>query len=206
MTRKYNSQRRAESAERTRQAIVEAAVKMHQQGVTTLSAVAEEAGVSLPTVNKYFPTREDLFGACTTHVAAHLDYPSPDALAAIDDAGERLSQLVQQVFVLHETTFGTAWTGYRLEDESQMMAEAMANYEHFIGLLVDAMLHDLDHFIGDKATIAGFVRAALSPLTYRALRLRNGLDQADAARYMTVALSGLLGIGLPEAISGAGLR
>ena len=91
MTRKYSSQRRAESAEHTRQTIVEAAVRLHMQGITTMNAVAEEAGVSLPTVNKYFPTREDLFGACTSHVADSLDYPSPDDLADLRDPGERLS-------------------------------------------------------------------------------------------------------------------
>jgi AcrR family transcriptional regulator len=46
MKRTYNSQRRAANAERTRQAIVEAAVKLHGEGVTTLTAVADAAGVS----------------------------------------------------------------------------------------------------------------------------------------------------------------
>ena len=45
MPRKYDSQRREEAAARTRQAIVDAAVKLHGEGITTVAAVADEAHV-----------------------------------------------------------------------------------------------------------------------------------------------------------------
>jgi len=186
--RKYNSRRRAESAERTRQAIVEAAVKMHSEGITTLTAVAEEAGVSLPTVNKYFPTREDLFGACTSHVAATLDYPSPEALASINDLAERIEQTVRAAYRLNETSFGTSWTGYTLEDESPVLAQAMVDFEGFLNLLADMLLPD----DADPVQQA-FVRTLFNPLTYRALRLKNQLSQEAAVQQTTQALICLLG-------------
>lgn len=186
MTRKYRSRRREESAERTRQAIVEAAVKMHQQGITTLSAVAEEAGVSLPTVNKYFPTREDLFAACTGHVAATLDYPSLEALSAIEDRAQRIHEVVCEAYRLHETTLGTTWTGYRLEDESPMLARAIAEYEDFVGVLAAILLDDWSG--ANRETTNGFVRAMLSPLMYRVLRLKSGLDIEEAIQQTAQAL------------------
>lgn len=198
MTRTYNSRRRSESAERTRQAIVESAVKLHGQGIVTLSAVAEAAGVSLPTVNKYFPTREDLFLACTSHVAALLEPPPYDDLAAMTDRGERLVQVVREAYRINEESFGQLWTGYKLEDESPTLAKAIAGQEGLIGGLVDVLLHDWHGGISDGDTMTRFVRALLSPLTYRALRLKNGLSMDDAVKHIALALAGLLDIELAE--------
>jgi AcrR family transcriptional regulator len=192
MPRQYNSERREAAAAQTRQAIVEATVKLHGLGITTLSAVADEAGVSLPTVNKYFPTREDLFGACTKHMTESLDYVAPDELAAIQDPAERIYATVRQIFSLHEQTFGQSWTGYTLEDESPVMAKAMVDYEALIGILADVIL--------DSQTLQPvrkeFVLGLLNPLTYRALRLKQKLSFDEAVEQMVFALRRLLGISL----------
>lgn len=186
MKRTYTSRRREESAERTRQTIIEAAIRLHSQGITTLSAVAEAAGVSLPTVNKYFPTREDLFTACTGHVTSTLVFPASDALAAIPDHAERVRQVVAEVFRLHEQIFGVSWTGYKLEDESPVLARATAEQEAFVNGMVDALQMD------DADSLRLFAQALLNPLTYRALRLRNGMDYDAAVQYTTQALICLL--------------
>lgn len=186
MARTYNSRRRTESAERTRQAIVEAAVRMHNQGITTMSAVAEEAGVSLPTVNKYFPTREDLFTACTGHVTTTVDYPSPQAIAAITDCKGRVQAAVAATFHLHEDMLGVSWTGYKLEDESPVMAKTMSDYEAFVGMMVDALQ------VERTDPRHAFAQALLSPLTYRVLRVKKGMDLDDAVHYTTQALTSLI--------------
>lgn len=190
MVRKYNSRRREENAAQTRQAIVEAAIKLHGQGITTLSAVADEADVSLPTVNKYFPTREDLFVACTTHFAARLEYEAPDMLRAIENPGERLRRVVHEVYNLNEQSFGQSWTGYKLEDESPVLAQAIAGTEGLIAVLADTLSYE--YALGDEDTARRFVRAALSPLTYRALRLKNGLSFEQSVDNMVLALAGVL--------------
>lgn len=194
MKRAYNSRRRAESAQNTRQAIVEAAVKLHGEGVTTLAPIAEAAGVSLPTLTKYFPTREDLFAACTAHVAQRLEYPSPETLCAITNLGERLRRVVYEVYRLHEETFGQIWTGYKLEDESSNLANALVEYEGLVATLADTLPYD--YSAEHRDTTSRFVRAALSPLTYRALRAKNGLSFDEAVTNMTIALAGILNIEL----------
>jgi len=190
--RAYHSPHRAAGAMRTREAIVEAAVRVHAQGITTLAAVAEEAGVSLPTVTKHFPTREDLFGACTQHAAVATEYPSPEAIAGIADARERVDRCVRETFHLHEQSFGLCWTGYRLADESPAMAGAMEAYEGLVAALADAMLSGLPGGV-DESTRA-FVRAVLGPLAYRGLRLGGGLTPDDAIISTTRALRRLLNI------------
>ena len=184
MARTYTSRRRMESAENTRQTIIEAAIRVHGQGITTMSAVAEEAGVSLPTVNKYFPTREDLFTACTGHFASTLAFPSQEALAAILDRRQRIESVVAEVFRVHEVSLGVVWTGYRLEDESPVLASAISEQEEFVSQMVDAL-----HI---EEALRPFVTALLNPLTYRALRVRNGLDFESAVEYTAQALIGLM--------------
>jgi AcrR family transcriptional regulator len=84
--------RRAELVDETRERIVEAAVRLHTTvgpANTSISTVADAAGVTRLTVYRHFPDLEHLFVACTSHwIAAH---PPPDASAwrAIPDLRER---------------------------------------------------------------------------------------------------------------------
>jgi AcrR family transcriptional regulator len=198
MPRTYQSRRRAESAAQTRNAIVEAAVKLHGLGITTLAAVAEEAGVSLPTVNKYFPTREDLFGACTHHIGQLLDVRMPDAFEAIEPPGKRLRAMVTHLFGLHEFTFGQSWTGYTLEAESEIFKTTMRGYEAMGDALADAITAMRRDASGPDDATTGFVRGLLGPLTYRALRLQGQLSHEQAVEQVTLALAARLKIDLAD--------
>ena len=67
-TRRYRKRLRAEQEQQTRQAITEAAVKLHGTlgpARTTVSAIAEEAGVQRATVYRHFPDEPSLFQACS---------------------------------------------------------------------------------------------------------------------------------------------
>ena len=65
--------KRADDVAATRQRIVEAAVRLHGTigpAATTISALAEEAGVTRLTVYRHFPDDLALFTACSAHWAA----------------------------------------------------------------------------------------------------------------------------------------
>ena len=198
MKRKYESRLRTEDKVRTRESIVQAAIRLHAQGVTAFSAVAEEAGVSLSTVQKHFPTREDLFQACIAHSAQLSEPPSIEALAAIHDPGERIVEIVRQLYKAHEIFFGYSWTSYKLEDESETLARLIAQVDGLIGAAVDVMLREwgTERPPAEVEAMGGFARGLLSPLTYRALRLKGGLEPKQAVQQTALALSKMLGIGL----------
>ncbi|MCK5386118.1 MAG: TetR family transcriptional regulator [Gammaproteobacteria bacterium] len=83
--RKYQQKARAEQAQETRQQIVEAAVKLHEElgpVNTSIKAIAEGAGVQRLTVYRHFPDDASLFEACTSHWFA-LHPPPP--VADVDD-------------------------------------------------------------------------------------------------------------------------
>jgi AcrR family transcriptional regulator len=91
--RPYRKRRRAESEAETRLRIAEAAMTLHGTigpARTTISAVAEKAGVQRATVYRHFPDEETLFGACSAHWASLHPPPDPGAWAEIADPTERL--------------------------------------------------------------------------------------------------------------------
>src|SRR3954451_3620257 len=92
-TRKYQQKRRAEQQAETRQRIVEALVALHREvgpARTTISAIAERAGVERLTVYRHFPDERSMFEACTTHYAIQVPGPDPSSWAGIEDPAERL--------------------------------------------------------------------------------------------------------------------
>jgi AcrR family transcriptional regulator len=85
MPRSYTKKRRAESEAATRRRIVEATVALHTErgpARTTISDVAERAGVQRHTVYAHFPTERDLGMACSG-LTMERD-PLPDERAWID--------------------------------------------------------------------------------------------------------------------------
>jgi AcrR family transcriptional regulator len=91
--RAYRMSKRAEDIAATRLRIVEAAVHLHGTvgpAATTVSALAEAAGVTRLTVYRHFPDDASLLAACGAHWAAGQTLPDPDAWAAVADPAERL--------------------------------------------------------------------------------------------------------------------
>jgi AcrR family transcriptional regulator len=91
-SRPYQMRRRAELVDETRQRIVEAAVHLHTTvgpANTSISTVAEEAGVTRLTVYRHFSDLEALFVACRAHwMSEHLP-PDPAAWASIPGSADR---------------------------------------------------------------------------------------------------------------------
>ena len=92
-TRTYQKKRRAEREAETRQRIVEAMVALHREigpARTTISAIAERAGVERLTVYRHFADETAMFEACTSHYATQVPGPDPAAWSGIDEPAERL--------------------------------------------------------------------------------------------------------------------
>src|SRR5215210_4031810 len=88
MSRQYRQTRRAALQDETRLRITEAAVELHGTvgpARTTISAVAERAGVQRATLYRHFRDEAALFGACSSHWSAANPPPDPAAWAEIGD-------------------------------------------------------------------------------------------------------------------------
>ena len=105
--RPYRKRRRAEQEEETRRRITEAAVALHGSigpARTTVSAVAEHAGVQRATVYRHFPDEESLFGACSAHWLAENPVPDIEAWRRIADPRERLRSALGELYAWYEGT------------------------------------------------------------------------------------------------------
>src|ERR1700704_680635 len=118
-TRPYRMQRRAESQEQTRQRITESAVALHGPlgpARTSISAVAEHAGVRRSTVYRHFADEAALFDACTAHWSAANPPPDPQPWSAIGDPGERLKFALSELYGFYDRTAQMLEVLFRDED------------------------------------------------------------------------------------------
>src|SRR3954467_15640388 len=96
--RPYRMKRRAELEEQTRLRITESAVALHEEvgpAQTSITAIAERAGVRRSTVYRHFPDEEALFAACSSHWRAANPPPDPIAWSSIDDPDERTRRVLR---------------------------------------------------------------------------------------------------------------
>lgn len=93
MTRTYELKKRAERQAETRMRITEAALALHTEhgpARTSISAIAQRAGVQRHTVYAHFPTERDLALACSGLHAELFPPPEPAAGASLEDGLEAL--------------------------------------------------------------------------------------------------------------------
>jgi len=105
--RKYELKQRAVEMAETRRRITEAAVELHGTvgpARTTLSAVAERAGVQRHTVYRHFPSDADLLGACSAHYFTANPWPDLEPWGTISDPNERLTRALDQLYAWYEHT------------------------------------------------------------------------------------------------------
>jgi AcrR family transcriptional regulator len=103
--RPYRKRRRAQQEDETRLRITEAAVELHGSvgpAKTTISAVAERAGVQRATVYRHFSDEAALFQACSSHWLGEHPLPDLSQWTAIDDPDARLRMALADVYAWHE--------------------------------------------------------------------------------------------------------
>lgn len=109
--RGYRLGKRAEAQEATRRRIVEAAVKLHGSvgpAQTTVSQIAELAGVQRHTYYAHFPAERDLFLACSGLTLEKDPLPDAETWAAIPAGGARLRAGLAEIYGWYARNAGMA--------------------------------------------------------------------------------------------------
>ena len=98
-TRRYESELRARQAEQTRLSILDALVEVMAEGPTavTVPAVADKAGVSVPTVYRHFGDKAGLLAAMVTHVGDRIGLRSLDPPEDLDALEAAIRQLFRHL-------------------------------------------------------------------------------------------------------------
>lgn len=176
MPRKYELKRRAERQEETRRRIVEAAVELHGTigpARTTVSAIADRAGVERKTFYRHFPVADSIFEACAAHFRAQNPPPDPRPWLEIADPDERLRHGLLEAY------------GYYRRNE-RMMANVLRDRE--LGVPVGEGFHlhraAMKRVLAEDRPPSARLDAALAvALDFRVWQtlVRAGLDDEQAA-------------------------
>jgi AcrR family transcriptional regulator len=192
-TRRYRKRLRAEQELKTRDAITEATVKLHGTvgpARTTVSAIADEAGVQRATVYRHFPDERTLFAACSGHYMSMHPPPDPSRWAEIADPDERLREALADV--------------YRWWDETEDMMSRVIRDEPLVEGLSDqvqARLAFFDQIAAilmrgrglrgrRKARVGAAIGHALAFSTWQSLVREQRLTTAEAVDLMAGMVEG----------------
>lgn len=179
MKRAYTKVARAAAQDATRERIVEAMVALHEElgpARTTVSAIADRAGVERLTVYRHFPDESSMLRACSAHWSARNPLPPLEAVGK--DANAAFRRTLLELY---------AW--YRANEAmlSQVTADArtmplVAELIAPLGAELDQLAAKLDaNWPRRKAGRATTIRHALEFSTWRSLERLAGGDRAAAA-------------------------
>lgn len=188
MKRRYELKERARSREHTRQRIVEAAVHLHTSvgpARTTISGIAEQAGVERHTVYSHFPDDRSLFRACSEHWAASHPMPDFHALATIPDPARRVRRTLGELYAWYESVEADLALFFRDASVVPADAEALAEMTADLESLADAVCQGLPR----RKLVRAAVGHALDFETWRSLVRRQGLSRAQAVDAMALLVS-----------------
>jgi AcrR family transcriptional regulator len=186
MNRKYELKERARRQAETRQRIVEAAVELHTSvgpARTTISGIAERAGVERHTVYAHFPDEPALFQACSEHWAGRHPLPDIATLAEIENPAHRLRGALGEMYAWYESVEPDLALFVR--DASVVPSEITGRRLSHLATLADALSLGWPRRKGVRAAIGH----ALEFETWRSLVRRQGLSPRQAVDAMTRLVS-----------------
>ncbi len=188
MARTYTLKRRAEQQAETRLRIVEAAVDLHGSvgpARTTVSMVAERAGVQRHTFYAHFPDDRSLLLACSGLTAERDALPDAEPWRGIEDRRERLRTGLAAVYGWYERNAELAGCVLRDAEVHPLVREIagerfgpyFAAWQEVLGAKLNAKQRAMLHL-------------ALSYFTWRTLVRDGGLKSGAAVKAMVQAIEG----------------
>jgi AcrR family transcriptional regulator len=188
MTRTYQLKRRAQQQDETRQRIVEATVHLHETlgpAHTSISAIAEQAGVERLTVYRHFPDELSLLTACTSHFQAANPLPEPADWMQIADPETRLSAALTEIYAYYQRTERMQLTSARDLSELPSMQRVMEPYFAYWERVRDGLASAWETKDAACCTrLRAAIGHAISFQTWRSLVREQGLEEAEAVELM----------------------
>lgn len=186
MPRKYEMRRRAEQVEQTRLRITEAAVALHGTvgpARTTVTAIAERAGVDRLTVYRHFPNEEALYQACSAHWRAGHALPDPSSWASITDPEARLVHALRALYGWYRENHAMMENVLRDAPNVAPLADRPRAWAGYNDAIVEALVPGWSARGRRRALLRTAIAHAVDLGTWRSLTHR-GLGDDDAADLM----------------------
>lgn len=189
-TRRYEKRARATQEQETRLRIIEAAIGLHGTigpARTTISAIAEHAGVRRATVYRHFPDERALLLGCSGTFAERNPPPDPATWASILDPAARLAAALDAIYRWYERVEPMFTAVLRDADAMPIISELQEGRRAYMAGIEDGLASGW----GVRGTAAKRLRAtiglSLDFLAWRTLTER-GLDRTDVIAVMSSAV------------------
>lgn len=185
--RPYEKKRRAELEAETRRRITETAVELHGTlgpARTSISAIAERAGVRRSTVYRHFPDEVALIAACSAHWEAANPPPDIASWEAISDPRERLRASLEELYAFYSRTERMLENLHRDEVTMPVVRDAFSGFHGYLEAARDVLLRGRLERGRRRDETRAAIGHALAFTTWRSLTREQGLDDAQAVTLM----------------------
>jgi len=183
-TRKYRQKRRAEKQRETRARIVAATMALHEElgpARTTISAIAERAGVERLTVYRHFPDDRALFHACSSRFLEGNPPPDPESFRDAPSAEERVRKTLLAYYRYYRATKGMWRSVYRDVELVPANAEVVAEFDGYLKGIRDVLTKVLAGSTAERRALRPVLGHALRFATWESLDEEGLSDAAKAA-------------------------
>jgi len=191
--RPYKQDKRAKQTGETRQRIVEAVVELHRTvgpANTSISAIADLAGVQRLTVYRHFEDDAAIFRACTSHYLALNPPPDPVAWQNIAGAAERSRAALGAMYGFYRRTSEVWHNTYRDIEQAPALRPPLEEFEGWLDGIRDDLLKAWKPKRSTRPELKAVLRHALSFSTWESLTA-NGLSDKTAVEVVEKWLAAL---------------
>jgi AcrR family transcriptional regulator len=185
--RPYRMKRRAELEQATRRRITESAVELHGSlgpARTSMSAVAEHAGVRRSTLYRHFPDEMALFEACTSHWRAANPLPDLASWSAVEDPDERLRVALGELYAFYRSTQHMLENLYRDQTVSAPVAHHFSRFRGYLEAAHTTLMAGRRVRGRARKRVSAAIGHALAFASWRSLAVEQELDDAEAVALM----------------------
>ena len=187
MARKYEMKRRAQRIQETRRRITQAAVELHETigpARTTVSAIAEKAGVQRHTYYAHFPELKDLYQACMGLHLKQNPLPEPSSWEEVSDAEARMRRALLEVYAWFSRNEAMLANVLRDAALDPIQQETMAPFYEYWETVRDTIADAFEAGGERREALLAAVALAQDFQTWRTLVRGQGLDEEKAVELM----------------------
>jgi AcrR family transcriptional regulator len=192
-SRPYRQRKRREQQEQTRQRIVEATATLHAElgpAATTISAIAERAGVQRLTVYRHFPDEHALFGACSAHWFAAHPTPDPSAWAGISDPRARVEAACAALYPFYREGETTLEKVLHDAESIPALAEIMQPFRRSLAAVAERLAEGWGTAKRGRRQLRAAAAHAVAFETWRSFA-RQGLSDTESVAIMAAMMTGV---------------
>lgn len=180
-TRRYTQRKRAADREETRLRIVEATMALHEEigpGATTISAIAQRAGVQRLTVYRHFPDETAVFEACTSRWLELNPPPDPAVWASLEPGKSQAHAALLAFYRYYRDTQRMWRAANRDEPKVPALQGPMRNFRDYLREVGEGIVQGFA--ASEEPRLAVTLRHALAFSTWASLEAQGLDDEAMA--------------------------